>query len=146
MIRNSHSSDKSRLVDPCADLQKVVDPRNLVQIKYLCCKKIVIPYPTPLLKIISFVIIPAPLHDWRKIWESWATPNWSKGSVGQEESRSKILSPRSSIPNTGFQVTDPKPQILNPKFWILNPSSQIPSPNWRLIQSMFSIDCIAICN
>ena len=51
-----------------------------------------------------------------KILESLATPNWSKGSVGQEESRSQILSPRSSIPNTGFQVTDPKPQILNPKF------------------------------
>ena len=65
-----------------------------------------------------------------KIWESWATPNWSKGSVGQEESRSQILSPRSSIPNTGFQVTDPRPQILNPKFWIPNPSSQIPSPKF----------------
>ena len=38
-----------------------------------------------------------------KILESWATPNWSKRSVGQEESRSQILSPRSSIPNPKLQ-------------------------------------------
>ena len=73
-----------------------------------------------------------------KIWESWATPIWSKRSVGLEESRSQILSPRSSIPNTGFQVTDPKPQILNPKFWIPNPSSQISSPK-------FSKNLVEIC-
>ena len=36
------------------------------------------------------------------------------GQKGQLVKRS--LGPRSSIPNTGFQVTDPKPQILNPKF------------------------------
>ena len=51
----------------------------------------------------------------RKILESCATPNWSKGSVGQKETRSQIQSPRSSIPNPESQVPDPKSQILNPE-------------------------------
>ena len=73
-----------------------------------------------------------------KIWESWATPNWSKGSVGQEESRSQILSPRSSIPNTGFQVTDPKPRILNPK-------SKFPdSIGWLSVRQMIAYHSILL--
>ena len=53
-----------------------------------------------------------------KILESCATPNWSKGSVGQKESRSHIPSPRSSIQNS-------ESRIPNPKFWILSPKFQI---------------------
>ena len=53
--------------------------------------------------------------------ESWATPNWSKGSVGQEESRSQIPSRRSSIPN-------PRSRIPNPQFQFPGPRSQIPNP------------------
>ena len=35
----------------------------------------------------------------KKILESWATPNWSKRSLGQEESRSQVpdLNPQSQI-------------------------------------------------
>ena len=76
-----------------------------------------------------------PLHNFgenknnlKKIWESWATSNWSKGSVGQEESRYQILSPRSWIPNPRSQIPNPKSWIPISEFWILNPRSQIPSP------------------
>ena len=54
----------------------------------------------------------------QKILESWATPNWSKRSVGQEESRSEIPSPRSSIPD--------------PEFLILNSNSQVPGPRFQI--------------
>ena len=56
-----------------------------------------------------------------QILESWATPNWSKGLVGQEESRSQIPSPRSSIPS-------PRSRIPNPQFQFSGPRSQIPNP------------------
>ena len=59
-----------------------------------------------------------------KILESWDTLNWSKGSVGQKESRSQILSPRSSIPNTGFRIPDHRSQTPNPKSQILNRKSK----------------------
>ena len=36
----------------------------------------------------------------KKILESCATPNWSKGSVGQKEFRYQIPSFRSQIPNS----------------------------------------------
>ena len=40
----------------------------------------------------------------QKILESWATPNWSEWPVGQEEFRSQIPSPRSSIPDPESQI------------------------------------------
>ena len=68
-----------------------------------------------------------------KIWESWATSNWSKGSVGQEESRSQILSTRSSIPNTGFHTS----WIPNSEFQIQVPRFQV--QNSRKIWSKFFV-------
>ena len=56
-----------------------------------------------------------------KILESWATPNWSKRSVGQEESRSQIPSPRSSIPDPEFQILNSNSQVPDPQFPIPDP-------------------------
>ena len=54
-----------------------------------------------------------------KILESWATPNWSKRSVGQVESRSQIPNPKS-------QILNPQSQIPNSKSSIPIPRSQVP--------------------
>ena len=58
--------------------------------------------------------LPDGKEDW-KIWESWATLNWSKESVGQEESRSQILNSKYRIPGHRSQTPNPESQILNPK-------------------------------
>ena len=50
-----------------------------------------------------------------KILESWATPNWSKRSVGQEESRSQVPDPQSPIPDPEFQILNSNSQVQIPK-------------------------------
>ena len=65
-----------------------------------------------------------------KIWESWATSNWSKWSVGQEESRSQVPDPESQIPNPRSQIPNPKSWIPNSESWIPNSESWIPGPRF----------------
>ena len=62
----------------------------------------------------------------QKILESWATPNWSKWSVGQKEFRSQI----------------PKSQILNPKSLIQCPRSQIPNPKTSIPNSVSQVQIL----